>query len=702
MAIRNSVPIRWTPRGLSDAGDGTNSFQGAEKTLQNVIPDPSTAGAWVPRPASIQKTNFTGTNAPAGAGVISGRLIVGDTEYGMVPSNLNPGKDEPYVYDLSADTFTAVSGITGGNVPTSPPTSGDWVPPILCQIAGRVIVTHPGFPGAAVKFGWFDVSGFSQLSTLGDLRNGRSTIFGNFPIIGVQPGMTIVDGGGAIPAGTTVLYTSPYITVLNFTTTSGSPVLTSAVTNNVFVGMDAAGAGIPAGATVLSVVDSVSVTISANATASATVPVTFTGTQIEMSANATADDDSASITIAGGTLTAPLWGAGDVDNQRELGNVGLASVPLGVAQMNGRAYFADGLDGIPFSDSGFPCRMSNTLAVQVLTTNDGLSVTAIAPLLLGAPITGGVVQALIAFEGEAKMQQITGDQATGNLSMNVLPVATGTLAPLSIVPCGGQLGTAFISPLGLRFVRLDGTVSDPVGADGQGKTQPFQFAVAPSQICAAANAAVYRVTVQNGMVEGAPYEEYWYDLTRRMWNGPHTFPSRLIQPWRSTFVLAPIGIPASLWRGDSYASSISIYIENGNQLSWIMETVLLPDNAQMAMNAMVEATLDCAATSDDQLVISALDENGAVLDTVAIVTSATNQSLRQRSLDWTEPVIFKQMSIRVSGPSDDTVRIGNHYMRYEILGYNLDDIGDDNFLLAEDGVTILSDNTVPPILLTPG
>jgi hypothetical protein len=362
-------------------------------------------------------------------------------------------------------------------------------------------------------------------------------------------------------------------------------------------------------------------------------------------------------------MAAPLWGAGNTDN------FPLPSVPVGVAQMNGRAWYALGKNGIVYSDSGLPCVVSNSLAVQALTTNDGLGVTAIAPLLLSAPITGGIVQALIAFEGDVKMQQITGDQVTGNLAMNVLPVATGTHAPLSIQPC--ELGLAFVSPTGLRFITFNGTVTAPVGAYGQGIVEPFMHAVEPSRVCAAANAGVLRITTQNGLADGEPFEEYWLNLARQTWSGPHSFPASLIQPWRTSFLLSPVGLAASLWQSDSYHTPTSVYVENEEQMLWIAETVLLPDNAQMAMNAMVEAAIMLALMPPLAIEVIALDEDRAILDQA--FAQGMSSAMRQRSLDWSEPVIFKQMSLLAKGQSDASLRLGNLYLRYEILGYLIED-----------------------------
>jgi hypothetical protein len=740
--IRNSVPIKWTPHGLSDAVDGTNSFPGAMKSLINLIPDPSTPGVFVARPAAIQ----TPGSGVVGGGIISCELIVGDWAYYLIPTSLNAGKDQPVAFNLANNTFAGVSGITAANVPTSPATSGDWTPPIMAQVAGRIIVTHPGFPGGTVKFGWFDISN-TNIAVVGNTQNTSRYIKGNPNIVGIQPGLSV--SGPNIPGTTSVTGTLPFPIAVDFTGDTHSTTSIDNLTNfaDLFPGLFIRGPGIPVGATIIAVrsgPNSIDISVAATSSVAgaalteyganllgpgidlrgnthtstlidacgpvgssgtpfgASVGVTVVGpgvlpnttitaigpgaqftlsqattstvtqgafqliaSSIQLSNAATGAVAGGTFNITGGSLTVPLWGAGDTDR------FSLPSVPVGVAQMNGRAWFALGTNGIVFSDSGFPCRVSNATIVQALTTNDGLAVTAIAPLQLSAPLTGGIVQALIAFEGATKMQQITGDPVTGNLLMNALPVATGTNAPLSVVSCA--LGTAFISPQGLYIVGFSGQVTGPIGSDGKGKTQPFQFALFPSRICAAANVNVIRITVQNGQVGGNPFEEYWFDMARQIWTGPHTFPARFIQPWRSSFIKVPLSIANVLFQSDAYASGTSTYIENSVQLVTVVQTVLLPDNDGMAMNAMVESNLACVALSTNNLVVVAYDENGNNLDNVFIAFGAGDTGLRQRENDWHVPIIFKQMSMAVSVNADASLRLGNFYMRYEILGYNTGD-----------------------------
>lgn len=771
MAIRNSKPIHWSPTSLSDARDGTNAPRGAMRVLQNLIPDTQTRGVWVCRQPAVGLTNFTG--GPLNPGRMSCLLVVGNLAFGLVPSARFSGHDEPFVYDLQAGAFLPIQGVTSSNTPLTAPPSSTVPPAIIAQVGTRVIVCHPGFTfDPNNKFGWFDISS-AALSSTGNFIAGDRYLRGKPSLDGVQPGMFLVSTPGIV-SGTTVTSTQPYFYGRDFSGTShmtnvidgisatdiaalavglgvfgpgiqnGSTIqsvgassinltfpTTSAVvgtfeaygvpvagtikgdthtnttvdnltfTASIAIGQNISGSGIPANTTIANIVGT-TITLSQAATATATgVTLTIGGNVIKMSAAAASTATGQLFLTRGGTRAAPLWGAGDMDR------FPLPSLPLGVAQFNGRGYYAMGLDGIIYSDSLLACRMSNTVAVQALTTNDGLSVTAVAPLMLST-ISGGIVQSVIAFEGIEKMQQITGDQSDSTLKMNALPVSDGTNSPLSIVPT--RVGLAFMSPQGLRFVKFDGTVSDPIGDQGQGMTSVFEYAVSPESICAAENNSVLRISLStnvspSGAPPPSPREEYWYDIDHRQWSGPHTFPATLIQPWAGTFVLAAWNINGVLWQSDSTPSpsppNSTFATENGVALAWMAETVPLPDNGGMAMNAMVEASL-MVAGSQNPIAVAALDEVDEILSSVSLLPvsstqNAGNLKMQQRSLDWSEPVIFKQMRIRCSGYSDPTVKLGNLYMRYEILGYNvglaggifiLDEAGNQH-IVADDGTTPL-------------
>lgn len=379
-------------------------------------------------------------------------------------------------------------------------------------------------------------------------------------------------------------------------------------------------------------------------------------------------------TATGGTPARPLWGAGDTIINR------LPSTPVSVAQMNGRAWYACGVY-LVYSDSLLPTQITN--ASQALSFANGISITALGELPLKAPITGGVIQSIIAFQSNSAIQQVTGDQATSNLAKNAIKAGTGTLAPLSVVST--LQGLAFISPEGLRFVDANANVSDPVGRQGQGVCVPFINAVEPSRICGAGNALILRFTTQNGGKDGSPYEDYWYDLPRGTWSGPHTFSASLVQPWRSTFVTVPVAARGALWRADPTPNGNSVYAENGTPMTWVMRTAMLADNGADQMNAFEEMQLSCALPGGLQISVLAADDTNSPIDQIFAPSVATQSiwgaftwgvgawsrglsTFMQRLLPWTVPIIFKQGYLQVTGASQRGVKVGPYYGKRQILG----------------------------------
>src|SRR5262252_2774138 len=170
---RNSQPVVWSPKGLSDVLDSTDAFKGAMASLQNLIPDPSTPELWQCRPASLLTTNFIGGGFSSGfssgfqvntlftsPGFISCLLIVGNLAFGMIATSRNAGHDEPFCFNLMTNTFIVVGGtINSTTTPISPNATGDWTPPQIEIVGSKVVVCHAGFSGAGGNFiGWFDVS----------------------------------------------------------------------------------------------------------------------------------------------------------------------------------------------------------------------------------------------------------------------------------------------------------------------------------------------------------------------------------------------------------------------------------------------------------------------------------------------------------------------------------------------------------------
>jgi len=150
MGKQKEYPVRFTPRGLSDAWDSTNTFPGACKSLQNLIFDQSNPELVVARPGvDAPITSFAGFTTPT---VVTGYTVIGDFVYGMVSTGATYGCDEPFCYNLVNNVFIAISGVTSGNVPTSPSIYGDIVPLSFAVIGIQLVITHPGFSGVGSNF----------------------------------------------------------------------------------------------------------------------------------------------------------------------------------------------------------------------------------------------------------------------------------------------------------------------------------------------------------------------------------------------------------------------------------------------------------------------------------------------------------------------------------------------------------------------
>ena len=548
---------------------------------------------------------------------------------------------------------------------------------------------------------------------------------------GIQPGTTIL----AVPTGASIQLTQPATTTAAAATflvwgnipnyypylnrgdfTAGSATVTVPTPLQIHRGALLTGSAILPN-TYVSSISGTTMVMSQPATttvAAASPGASFSsiGSVIEMSASATATG-TGPLAIVGGSRSAPLWGAGDTAINH------LPEIPVGVAQMNGRAWFASPDGGIPWSDSLLPCVRTN--ATQALMADDRRPITAIAPLMLTAPIVGGIVQALIAFQGVSAMHQISGDPTTNNLTFNILPVTTGTLAPNTITP--STLGTFFVSPEGLRLIDFKAGVSDPIGQDGEGVISPFLSVVAPpipfstlaqaSRMAAAAGGRTLRIDAPDA--DGTVFS-YWFDLTRKIWTGPHTGGASLVEVWNDTFLVSS-STRLVVQRADDIPRVYSVYEENGQQLLYEWETSLLPDSGEMSENTIIESAIMVALQPDELTQIDFLDEIRGPLDGVTLrgldvpealwgtaifgvtLTGPDPGTIRQRQIPWTLPLVFKQGRVNIRGLSSATVTLGNFYMRYQVLGYLLQvpqipvaPSDEEFFLLANDGVTILSSN----------
>ena len=390
----------------------------------------------------------------------------------------------------------------------------------------------------------------------------------------------------------------------------------------------------------------------------------------------------------------PVWHAGNITGAGGFVFSNQTGVPVAVKAFNGRAYWAynppSGPAATVFSDVLAPTTVTNAGAVQIITYDDNIPITAIGALPLSNQL-GGIIQSLMVFKGAANIYQITGDielgpgPPLGTLTRNTLNVATGTFANNSIAAT--SKGLAFVSPDGVRIIDFNAQVSDPIGNDGTGKTLPFLYVLAPSRIAAAANGTVYRVSVRDGSLPNSPVVEYWLDFSRQgIWSGPHSFPSRAIKAYKNTFIIAPFVADHTIQQSDYLQNLGSSFVENGNQMTFSWITTLMPDTDKMCENAMLETTLYIGMQTGQTYTAQALTESSSVLGQVNLVSAGNPvvwgsfnwgtadwggqpSALFPQQIAWSRPIVFRRMAISFQGNSAQQFRIGTLHMRYEMLGY---------------------------------
>lgn len=375
---------------------------------------------------------------------------------------------------------------------------------------------------------------------------------------------------------------------------------------------------------------------------------------------------------------APAWSATNTATNA------LAAPPSWVTNFNGRAFYIvnipNGQPGLYMSDQLNPTTITN--ANQILTFGDNVPLTSLVGLPLENQL-GGIIQSLIVFKGVTNLYQVTGDFSLSNLAINALNVATGTQSPLSAVST--PKGVMFLAPDGLRIIDFSAKVSDPIGIDGDGIVVPFLMPTVPSRVCAAYNSGVYKVQAVSSNVPGTP-QQWWYDMVRGIFSGPHSQQASLMAPYTQTFIATLVGAGAKLFQSDSIQSSASSFTENGAALQWQWSTPMLPDTDQMAQVAMVETTLHMAIVAGNTTTVIWQDQNGTVIDTVTVVPAGSTtlwgtflwgqalwqgvaNALYPRRLQWHFPIVFRRGGLSASGLSVAGIKIGRLHLRYQILGY---------------------------------
>ena len=373
---------------------------------------------------------------------------------------------------------------------------------------------------------------------------------------------------------------------------------------------------------------------------------------------------------------APVWHAGQLTG----GFITFTVPPIAVKQFANRAYYIHnaGQPAVIFSDvlNATNCLNAN----QILTFGDTAALSAMGLLPLST-LLGGQLQGLLVFKGTTQIYQITGDAALGNLTLNQLNIATGCVAPNTIV--GTPLGLMFMSPDGVRMIDMSARVSDPIGDDGQGISVPFVQNVTGSA-CAAYAGNVFRISVARRVSGVNVYSEYWLHLPEKAWSGPHSFPASVIFQYNNTtannetFVMqrAPDAFPTirGIFQSDyEQRFGSSTFIEpiaaGGTALITCQaNTVLLPDSELMDNICVTESTLDARVPlAGSTFLISVVDQDGDFLAQNIGITAGKTDAVQPYQIPWPNPLVFARASVQIQCAASLNLSIGATRHRYQQL-----------------------------------
>lgn len=368
----------------------------------------------------------------------------------------------------------------------------------------------------------------------------------------------------------------------------------------------------------------------------------------------------------------PVWHAGNTTT------TALPAVPTAVAQFNNRAWFAVA-NAVWYTDA---LSLTITAGTQVLIVGDSDDITGLVGLPQSTAVQG-IIQSLVVFKPSV-FALITGDNAFGNLVLNLSQQSVGTSAPRAARAT--SKGIRFMANDGIRVIGFDGNASDP-NADLK---IPFVYALNPTRASAAYNNNIYRITVTNGKANGTPRQEYWFDERNNAWSGPHTMTQDMATPLDNSFVIFNSTLAPSLFVSDVVQSGTSIYTENDEAMSWVLQTAPMQDVDTLYENSCCLSTIDMQLpTNGDTYTFVASDVSDGVLSLAQITAprvgylwssgssytwggglwTAVQYGMETYNIPWTEPLVFGRLVIQASGPSSYGFKISQLRVGYQPLRY---------------------------------
>ena len=370
----------------------------------------------------------------------------------------------------------------------------------------------------------------------------------------------------------------------------------------------------------------------------------------------------------------PTWSAGDTATHT------LPSVPTAVVNFNNRAYFACA-NTVYFSDVLVPATMTN--AGQSLTVGDSSRIAG----LVGLPVqtsSAGIVSALIVFK-EFQIWQITGDNTS--LAMSFMSLTIGTTSPRAIVQ----------TPVGIIFISVDGPycilstgiltpLTNEYGKFDQDLKTPFQNMLYPSRAAAAFSGAIYRVCVvaQNGVSN-----DYWFDITKRRWNGPHTFAYDCASQVGNYFILSGQDSGPNLFESIYSPNPVGQveYLDNAVAIVVNLKSAQLPKTPNINMKQIIESTIEMSAQNASSIQIDAYNEGDELLDSQRLVSigavagvwgvsvwgqcywGAAISAPATFTIPWAKPLVFKKLYVNITAVSNNYLSIGSFFAKYRDAGY---------------------------------
>ncbi len=363
----------------------------------------------------------------------------------------------------------------------------------------------------------------------------------------------------------------------------------------------------------------------------------------------------------------------------------LPSVPTAVANYENRAWYVCG-NLVYFSDSLSPFTMS--LGTQSVTVGDSTHVTGMSGLPMQT-LSSGITAALIIFKAN-QTWMVTGDTATNNLALVFLSLTIGCSSPRSIAQT--PIGTIFIGQDAPYILTQSATVEElhaPQNSVADIRV-PFQNAQVPSRIAASFAGNIYRVCLETIIDSAIVTNDYWFDLRRMRWSGPHSFTYDCASQYGENFILSGVGTGAALFSSIASNPTLgSTYLDNGIQIMCSLTSTSLATENVMEYKQIVQSSIDLSSGGSGYVAgFQLLNAFNQVLATAFIGSLSSNITwgnftwgaalwnsvlLRAYRYDlwWNQPAVSDRIIFTVLTPAGAALMIGKFLSYYQRCGYTL-------------------------------